>query len=49
MLLESNPNQFIALANDENVQLRNFAIRAVEMNIINISQDQRSFTWAIKW
>ena len=41
----SNPNQFIALANDENVQLRNFAIRAVEMNIINISGDQRSFTW----
>ena len=41
----SNPNQFISLANDENVQLRNFAIRAVEMNIINISGDQRSFTW----
>ena len=45
LFARSNPNQFIALANDENVQLRNFAIRAVEMNIINISGDQRSFTW----
>ena len=42
---KNNPALFIELANDENVQLRNFAIRAVEMNIIKISSDQRSFTW----
>ena len=36
---------FISLANDENVQLRNFAIRAAEVGIIRLSQDQRTFTW----
>lgn len=42
----SNPSLFIELVNDENVQLRNFAVKAVEENIINLSQDQRFFTWA---
>jgi hypothetical protein len=41
----SNPALFISLANDENVQLRNFAIRAQETGIIGLSQDQRTFTW----
>lgn len=41
-----NPELFIELANDDNVQLRNFAIKATEANIIKLSQDQRSFTWA---
>jgi hypothetical protein len=41
-----NPKLFIDLANDENVQLRNFAIKAAEANIIKLSQDQRYFTWA---
>ena len=36
---------FIDLANDENVILRNFAIKAREAQIINLSQDQRTFTW----
>jgi len=45
LFARSNPELFISLANDENVQLRNFAIRAVEMGIIKISPDQRSFTW----
>jgi len=36
---------FINLANDENVMLRNFAIRASEASIIKLSQDQRTFTW----
>tara|TARA_R110000803_G_scaffold105029_3_gene173243 strand:+ start:593 stop:1393 length:801 start_codon:yes stop_codon:yes gene_type:complete len=40
-----NPELFISLANDENVILRNFAIRAVEERIVDLSQDQRSFTW----
>jgi AMMECR1 domain-containing protein len=42
----SNPSLFIELANDENVQLRNLAIKAVEANIITLSQDQRTFNWA---
>ena len=45
LFARNNPALFINLANDENVQLRNFAIRAVEVGIINLSPDQRSFTW----
>jgi|TARA_A100000171_G_scaffold8922_1_gene6568 hypothetical protein len=41
-----NPALFLDLAKDENVQLRNFAILATEAKIINLSQDQRSFSWA---
>jgi len=41
-----NPDLFLELANDENVQLRNVAIRAAEENIVTLSQDQRTFTWA---
>ena len=46
LFARNNPSLFISLANDENVQLRNFAIRAAEAGIINLSQDQRTFTWA---
>jgi hypothetical protein len=45
LFARSNPALFINLANDENVMLRNFAIRAQEVGIINLSQDQRTFTW----
>ena len=41
----NNPRLFINLANDDNVQLRNIAIRAQEAGIIALSQDQRTFTW----
>ena len=40
-----NPRLFMELANDENVQLRNVAIRASELGIIKLSQDQRTFNW----
>lgn len=40
-----NPMLFMELANDENVQLRNIAIRAAELGLIMLSQDQRTFTW----
>ena len=40
-----NPGLFLELVNDDNVQLRNFGIKATEMNIIKLSQDQRTFTW----
>ena len=45
LFARSNPALFISLANDENVQLRNFAIRAAEVGIIKLSPDQRTFTW----
>jgi hypothetical protein len=46
LFAKRNPALFLELANDENVQLRNFAIKAKEANIIKLSQDQRTFTWA---
>jgi hypothetical protein len=46
LFAKRNPSLFIELANDDNVQLRNLAIRATEANIISLSQDQRTFTWA---
>lgn len=41
----TNPQLFLELANDENVQLRNFAINASDIGIIKLSPDQRHFTW----
>jgi len=46
LFAKRNPNLFLELANDENIQLRNFAIKACEANIIKLSQDQRDFKWA---
>ena len=43
---KDNPQLFLELANDENVELRNVAIVAEEMGIIKLSQDQRSFSIA---
>lgn len=43
---KDNPELFLELANDENVELRNVAINAEEMGIIKLSQDQRSFSIA---
>jgi len=40
-----NPILFVELANDDNVKLRNFGIKAVEAKIIKLSQNQRSFTY----
>ena len=40
-----NPRLFLELANDDNVQLRNFGIRATEMGILKLSSDQRTFSW----
>ena len=40
-----NPVLFLELVNDENVVLRNFGIKATEMNILKLSQDQRTFSW----
>jgi hypothetical protein len=45
LFARTNPQLFINLANDDNVILRNLAIRASEAGIINLSGDQRTFTW----
>ena len=45
LFAKNEPALFIDLANDENVQLRNFAIRAQELGVIKLSQDQRTFMW----
>ena len=42
----NNPALFLELATDDNVQLRNFGIKAVELGILKLSQDQRNFLWA---
>ena len=45
LFARNNPKLFLELADDENVMLRNFGIRAVEMGIIRLSSDQRNFLW----
>lgn len=45
LFAKRNPDLFIELANDDNVQLRNVAVKAIEAGIIRLSQDQRSFHW----
>ena len=40
-----NPALFLELVNDDNVQLRNFGIKATEMGILKLSTDQRHFMW----
>ena len=43
---KNNPKLFLDLANDENVHLRNTGIKATEMGIIQLSPDQRVFSWS---
>tara|TARA_R110002012_G_scaffold92451_4_gene224523 strand:+ start:6248 stop:7006 length:759 start_codon:yes stop_codon:yes gene_type:complete len=45
ILAKTRPEMFMSLAQDDNVQLRNVGIKAVEAKVINLSQDQRTFTW----
>ena len=46
LMSKKNPGLFLELVNDDNVQLRNFGIRATELRFIKLSQDQRTFSWA---
>ena len=46
LLARKNPVLFLNLVKDDNVGLRNTAIKAVELGVIKLSQDQRSFSWA---
>ena len=46
LFAKNNAKLFLNLAQDENVVLRNFAIKATEANIISLADDQRTFKWA---
>jgi len=45
LFAKRNPRLFLELVSDENVKLRNFAIKATEAGIIKLSDDQRTFKW----
>ena len=45
LFARENPKLFLELADDENVMLRNFGIKAVEAGILRLSSDQRNFLW----
>jgi hypothetical protein len=44
-MAKNNPDSFLSLAADENVELRNIGIISVEQSILKLSQDQRDFLW----
>jgi len=46
LFAKKNAVLFLNLANDENVELRNFAIKASEANIIYLAPDQKSIHWS---
>jgi hypothetical protein len=45
LFAKRNPSLFLELAADDDVQLRNFGVKAAESKIIKLSSDQRSFVW----
>ncbi|OUU64053.1 MAG: hypothetical protein CBC24_00350 [Candidatus Pelagibacter sp. TMED64] len=45
LFAKEDPALFINLVNDDNVQLRNFTIKATEASIIYLDQEQRNFFW----
>jgi hypothetical protein len=42
---KNNPYLFLDLLEDDNIQLRNFGIKATEMGLLRLSNDQRTFSW----
>ena len=42
---KNNPYLFLELLQDDNIQLRNFGIKATEMGLLRLSNDQRTFSW----
>ena len=43
---KKNPKTFLALVQDENIELRNMAIKAVEQGIIKLDNKNKDFVWA---
>lgn len=46
LFAKNQPGLFLELIADENVTLRNFAIKARELGVIKLDEDQRTFKWA---
>lgn len=40
-----NPKEFMSIANDENIKLRNIAIRSVEMGVLRVQDDNVTVCW----
>jgi hypothetical protein len=45
LFARNNPALFLELANDEDIKLRNLANRAVEANIVSLTDDNTTFKW----
>lgn len=45
VLARKNPKLFIELANDENINIRNLGIKAVEQGILKLDNKKRTFSW----
>jgi hypothetical protein len=45
LFAKNNPDLFLEIANDEDINIRNLGIKAVEMGILKLSSDQRTFKW----
>jgi len=45
LFAKREPQLFLELVTDENIQLRNFAVKACEVGLVDLSQDQRTFSW----
>ena len=45
LFAKKDPKLFLDLVSDDNIQLRNFGIKATEQGILKLSPDQRHFTW----
>ena len=45
LFAKNEPELFLELAKDENIQIRNTGIRAVEAGVIKLAEDNRTFKW----
>ena len=45
LFAKKKPKLFLELVTDDNIGLRNIAVKACEAHIVELSQDQRTFSW----
>lgn len=45
VMARRDPGLFLELANDENIELRNAGVKAVEAGVLDLANDQRTFVW----
>jgi hypothetical protein len=45
VMARNNPQLFLELANDENIELRNVGVKAVEAGVLELANDQRTIVW----